>query len=357
MSTDKQPYITRRHIFAVVFFAIFLFLLYQMGRLLAPFSAALIWAGIIALALHPLYRRAVTLLRNREGLAAVAMTIAVLIVVIGPTIALLTALVSQSVGLYEGATESIKSGAALELWNRLASLVSEKVHALPFLEDMDVRGMAINSLSQFSSGLASQVGAVLRNTLLLLVNLVIMLIVLFFFFLNGERYYRAAMDLLPFTAEQKRSITRSFHDTFLAVINGVFLIALGQGIVTGIGFALFSVPFPVFWGFLAAVLALLPIGGAALVWLPGAVYVLLTGSTVKAVLLALWGTLLVSLPDNFLKPLLIGRKAKLPTLFLFLGILGGLQVYGFLGILFGPLIVTLLTVFIQIYREEYAGKQ
>jgi predicted PurR-regulated permease PerM len=159
--------------------------------------------------------------------------------------------------------------------------------------------------------------------------------------------------LLPFTPEQKKSIARKFQDTFTAVINGVFLIALGQGIMTGIGFAVFSVPFPVFWGFLAAVLALLPIGGAALVWIPGALFVFLTGSTLKGVLLAVWGTVLVSLPDNFLKPMIIGKKAKLPTFFLFLGILGGLQVYGFLGILFGPLVVTLLTAFIQIYREEY----
>ena len=74
-------------------------------------------------------------------------------------------------------------------------------------------------------------------------------------------------------------------------------------------------------------------------------------------LLACWGTFLVSLPDNFIKPLIIGKKAKLPTFFLFLGILGGLQVYGFLGILFGPLVVTLVTAFIQIYREEFAGQR
>jgi predicted PurR-regulated permease PerM len=281
------------------------------------------------------------------------MTLATLIIVIGPTIALLTALVSQSVGLYQKATESISSGAALELWNRLSIVISENLLTLPFLSDLDIKGMLINGLSQFSSGLASQVGAILRNTLLLIMNLLIMLITLFFFFRNGERYYGTAMDLLPFTPEQKRSIARSSHDTFTAVINGVFLIALGQGIMTGVGFAVFGVPFPVFWGFLAAVLALLPIGGAALVWVPGALFVFLTGSSLNAVLLAVWGTVLVSLPDNFLKPLIIGKKANLPTFFLFLGILGGLQVYGFLGILFGPLIVTLLTVFIQIYRKEY----
>ena len=321
--------------------------------MLAVFSAALLWAAVIALALHPLYRKIVALLRGRSGLAAAAMTLATLLLVIGPAIALLTVLASQAVDLYQWASESVKSGAAADLWNRLASFVSRTILAHPLLAGLDIKGMLIKGLSQISSDLASQIGSVLRNTVLLVVNLLIMLVALFFFFRNGENYYQAAMDLLPFTDEQKRSMARKFHDTFTAVINGVFLIALGQGCMTGIGFALFHVPFPVFWGFLAAILALLPIGGAALVWIPGALFLLLTGETLQGVLLAVWGSVLVSLPDNFLKPMLIGRKAKLPTFFLFLGILGGLKVYGILGILFGPLIVTLLTAFIQIYREEY----
>ena len=352
----EDPLVTRSHIFVVTFFATFLFLLYQMARLLASFSAALLWAGIIALAFHPLYRRVVALLRGRTGLAASAMTLVTLLLVIGPAIALLAVLATQALGLYQWTAEAVKSGAAIELWSRVESYLSQKVLAQPLLAGLDVKGMLISGLSQFSSGLASQIGSVLRNTVLLVINLSIMLVALFFFFHNGEQYYRTVMDLLPFTAEQKQSFARKFGDTFTAVINGVFLIALGQGIMTGIGFAIFRVPFPVFWGFLAAILALLPLGGLALVWVPGGPYLLLTGETVRGLLLILWGTVLVSLPDNFLKPVLIGRKAKLPTFFLFLGILGGLRIYGFLGILFGPLIVTLLTAFVQIYREEYAGK-
>ena len=224
----------------------------------------------------------------------------------------------------------------------------------PFLAQLDLKGVMIKGLSQFSSSLASQVGTVLKDGLLLVIHLFIMLTVLFFFFKNGENYYRTAMDLFPFSSEQKQNIARKLHDTFTAVINGIFLIALGQGMMTGIGFAVFGVPFPVFWGFLAAILALLPIGGASLVWIPGALYLMLSQAMVNSILLTLWGVVLVSLPDNFLKPLVIGKKANIPTLFLFLGILGGLQTYGFLGILFGPLIVTLLTAFIQIYRDEFA---
>ncbi len=356
-SKQTEPSVSRSHAVTVAFFALFLFLLYQMARMLAVFSAALVWAGIIALALHPLYRKTVTLLRGRTGLAAAAMTLVTLLLLIGPALALLAVLVSQAVDLYQWASEGVRSGAAAELWNRLTSSVSQTILTHPLLADLDIKGTFVKGLGQISSSLASQVGSVLRNTALLVVNLLITLIALFFFFRSGEDYYRSVMDLLPFKHEQKQSIARKFHDTFSAVMNGIFLIALGQGCMTGIGFALFHVPFPVFWGFLAAFLALLPIGGAALVWVPGALFLLLTGATLQGIFLAIWGLVLVSLPDNFLKPLLIGKKANLPTFFLFLGILGGLQVYGILGILFGPLIVTLLTAFIQIYREEYAANE
>lgn len=353
-SIRVQPFLTRSHIFTIVFFVVFLFLLYQMARLIAPFSGSLLWAGIIALGLYPLHRKAASLLRSNASLAAGIMTLFTLLIIVGPAIGLLSILVSQTVDLYAWAAEGVKSGAALEFWNKASSFISDKVLSLPFVADLDVRALFMRSLSQFSSSLGSQIGAVLRNTMLLAFNLLIMLIALFFFFRNGQRYYEMIVDLIPFSKEQKESIAVKLHDTFTAVVNGVFLIALGQGIMTGIGFALFSVPFPVFWGFLAAILALLPVGGAALVWIPGVLFLLLTSATIKGILLAVWGIVLVSLPDNFLKPLFIGKKANISTFFLFLGILGGLQVYGFLGILFGPLIVTLLTAFIQIYREEFS---
>jgi predicted PurR-regulated permease PerM len=355
--TSKQTEPSRSHAVTIAFFAIFLFLLYQMAGMLAVFSAALIWAGIIALALHPLYAKMVTLLRGRTGIAAAVMTLVTLLLIIGPAMALLVVLVSQAVDLYQWASEGVRSGAVVELWNKLASSVSQTILTHPLLAGFDMKGTFLNGLGQISSSLATQLGSVLRDTMLLVVNLLVTLIALFFFFRSGEDYYRAVMDLLPFKHEQKQAIARKFHDTFSAVINGVFLIALGQGCMTGIGFALFRVPFPVFWGFLAAFLALLPIGGAALVWIPGALFLLLTGATLQGVLLAIWGLVLVSLPDNFLKPMLIGKKANIPTFFLFLGILGGLRVYGILGILFGPLVVTLLSAFIQIYREEYAANE
>ncbi len=353
MSTQPPSFLTRSSLFAAVFFGLFLFLFYQMARLVAPFLSPLLWASILTLALYPIYKKLLSRLKGRHGLAAGIMTFATLLLVIGPAVSLLIVLASQAVDLYQEVSTVIQSGRLIELWSRFTTAFLDK---LPALAGLDLKDMVTKSIGDISSGLAGQIGGVLKNTLIFAVDIMIMVIALFFFFRDGETYYTAVIDLLPFTGKQKEAMAQKFSNTFSAVINGVFLVALLQGAMTGIGFFLFRVPFAIFWGFLAAVLALLPIGGAALVWIPGALYLYLAGSTLQGILLGAWGLVLVSLPDNFLKPLIIGKKAKIPTFVLFIALLGGLKAYGVLGILFGPVVVTLLTAFVQIYREEYAGK-
>ncbi len=353
MNTEHSSFLTRSPLFAVAFFGLFLFLLYQMARLVAPFLSPLLWAAILTLALYPIYKRLLLRLRGRRSLAAGIMTFAALLLVIGPAVSLLIVLAAQAVDLYQGASSFLQSGRLADLWSRFTTSFLDR---LPALAGLDLKGMAMKSIGDISAGLAGQIGGVLKNTLILAVDIVIMVIALFFFFRDGETFYTAVIDILPFTKKQKEAMARKFSDTFSAVINGVFLIALLQGAMTGIGFFLFHVPYAIFWGVLAAMLALLPVGGAALVWIPGALYLYLGGSTLQGVLLGVWGLVLVSLPDNFLKPLIIGKKTKIPTFVLFIALLGGVQAYGVLGILFGPVVVTLLMVFVQIYREEYAPR-
>ncbi len=344
---------SRPSLFALAFFGVFLFLLYQMLRLLAPFGSALLLAAILAIAFHPLHRRLVTRLKGREGISAFIMTLIVILLIIGPAIILFGILGTQAVDVYQGITSGMQSGRIPEAWTETLDRFSRRVAEYPFLSTVDLKGFLLKSLGDISSGLAAQFGTLLKNTVILTLDLMVMLIALFFFFRNGENYYRSLIDMLPFSSERKKAMAGKVHDTFIAVINGVFLIALAQGILTGIGFSLFGLPFPVFWGGLAAIFALFPIGGAALVWLPGVLYLYMKGSALRSILLLFWGLVLVTLPDNIVKPLLIGRKAKIPSFFLFISILGGLSAYGVFGILLGPIVVTMLTAFIQFYREEY----
>jgi len=351
---SSKPFLSRTHIFAAAFFAVFLFLLYQAGRLITPFFSAVIWAGIIVLVLYPLYRKILALLRGRQNLAAGAMTLFTLVLVIGPGVFLFALMTAQVVDLYTAAVEFIQSGRLTDLWGRIQAWTQGFALSHPLLADLDIKTPVINGLRELSTGMAAQLGSLIKNILLAVVNLFIMLFVIFFFFRDGKAYADDLTDILPFPKQQKKSIMEKLGNTFSAVLNGLFVIAFFQGFMTGLGFLIFGVPFWVFWGFLAAIAALIPVGGTALIWIPGALYLYATGSELNAILLAAWGVVFVSAPDNFLRPILIGKKAKLPVFFLFLGILGGVQAYGILGVLFGPLVVTLLISFIEIYREEYA---
>jgi len=354
MSRQPAPFFSRATLFGAVFFSLFIYILYLAARLVAPLLSPLLWAAILALAMHPMHEWVLRHIKNRRGLAAVIMTSFTFFLVIGPAITLLIVLTAQAVALYQWSASIIQSGQLAELWNRFNASFVDKLLAHPALATLDVKGMAIKALGDVSSGLAGQLGGLLKNTLVFLVDISIMLIALFFFFRDGESYYNGIIDLLPFSKRHKEAISHKITGTFSAVINGVFLIALLQGVMTGVGFFIFHIPFAIFWGFLAALFALLPVGGAALIWAPGALYLYLTGSFLPGILLAVWGVLLVSLPDNFLKPLIIGKQANISTFILFIALLGGIQAFGFLGILFGPIIVTLVTLFIQIYHEEFA---
>lgn len=356
MSGQSSPFLSRTVLFSAVFFSLFIYLLYQAMKLVAPLLTPLLWAAILALAMHPIQRRLVRRLNERRMLSATIMTAATFFLVIGPAVSLLCVLAAQAADLYSWSASVVQSGKLAEIWNRFSASFIDKLLAHPALSTVDLRGIAIKALGDVSSGLAGQVGGLLKNTFIFVIDLAIMMIALFFFFRDGEAYYNKVIDLLPFSARHKEAISAKIAETFSAVINGIFLVALMQGAMTAVGFFIFHIPFAIFWGFLAALLALLPVGGAALIWAPGALYLYFSGSPVSAVLLAVWGTLLVSLPDNFLKPLIIGKKAHISTFILFVALLGGIQAFGFLGILFGPVIVTLVTLFIKIYQEEFADQ-
>ncbi len=357
MTREQAPFmITRTQLFAVAFLVLFLALLYLAAGLLVPFFTALLWAAVLVVVLHPLYRRIVSLLGGRSGAAAALVTAGAALVVIVPLLVLSAALASQAIGFYQWTVESVGSGDTARAGNRLIAAVSS-IFSHPLFAGVDLKAAAVKGISQTSLMLADQLGGAIRNVVRLSLNLVLMLIALFFFFRDGERYFNAVISILPFPREHQRIVAAKIRQTFTAILGGVMLIALLQGFLTGLGFFLFGVPFPVLWGFLASALALLPLGGAALVWIPGCLFLLMGGTVLKGALLALWGLLLITLPDNILKPLLIGKKTGLPAFFLFLGILGGVQSYGFLGVLAGPLIMTLFIAFFRIFRDEYLAEK
>ncbi len=347
------PGVIKTYLFIAAFFLLFAFLLYQSFLLIEPFSTSLLWAVVIAFATNPVKSRVLKLLGGRKNLTALLMTVGAFLLVIGPAVYLIFNLTTQILGIYRHGKMYINSEEWQNLQEMLQHSLSGKLVSLSFLKEINLWEIILNSLKDISTHMAAQLGGALKNTFAIVINFMIMIFALFFIYRDGENYYATILRITPFAERQKIIVSRKLIDTFSAVIYGVFLIAFIQATLTGIGMAIFGIPFYLFWGVMAFLTALIPVMGAAFVWVPAAFYLFLQGHPVAAFLFALWGLLLVSTPDNFLRPLLIGNRARLPVFFLYIGILGGLKVYGMTGILLGPLIVTLVLAFTRIYKEDY----
>ena len=205
--------------------------------------------------------------------------------------------------------------------------------------------------------LVDGMGGLLKNTFALVTNFFMMLLILFFLFKDGRQWLSVLYDLIPMDESHKSKILARLDQTIRAVVKGMLVTAIVQGILAGAAYLALDVPFPIGLTALTVVLAPIPFGGTGLVWGPVALYLFWMGLTGKALIMLAWGIGVVSMVDQFLRPWLIGQDVQIPVLLLVLSVLGGLALYGILGIFIGPIMVSLLMTAVQIYQEEYHLKQ
>ena len=349
----------REQLFAGFFFAVFLFLLYQVFLFLLPFHAPLLWAAILSLTFYPLSTWLVRVFRGARGLAAGVLIVLVTAGAILPAVYLGTLLAREATDAYLRVEDMAKTG---ELERLVEAARDSRIGALwqtvtaPFASriDIDPAALALGATRWISQKIASQSAVLARNVLLTIVHFVLMLVALFFFFRDGHRIAARVEELLPMAPDHKRAIFQRLYETLTAVVQSMVLTAFAQGLLAWFGYwAIGQVQFSVFLGFLTALMSFIPMAGATAVWLSTAVYLGIIGETGRAIALGLWGALIVSTADNLIKPLFIGGRARLPTLLLLFSIIGGLQVYGFMGIFLAPVILALLLSFVDIYSELY----
>ncbi len=349
---------SRQQLFAAFFFAVFLFLLAQLYSLLSGFLAPLVWTVILVLTFYPLYSFVLNAVAGRRSLASLLMTLLIVLLVAVPVFFFSSVLTSQVIDFYQHVQEAAQSGALQHFLTNLQDTFLGRLWKKwgPGLltSDIDLPSLALqgaNATTQFIVGKATEIA---RNLFLFLFDFLILSFSLFFLFRDGEELYKTLRDLIPMEPEHKDEIFRRFYETVSAVVQGMLATAVAQGVLAWIGFRALNMPFSFFLASAAALLSLQPLGGSAVVWLPCALYLGFAGSWTKGIALMIYGTLIISGVDNIIKPLIIGGRTRLPTLFLFFGILGGLQAYGFLGIFLGPVVLATIVAFVNIYKTEYA---
>ncbi len=334
---------------------------YLVFRVLAPFFAALVWAVVLAVVFQRPWQALVRRMPRRRAIAAGLLTLAIAGVVLLPASLFVGVLAAQAVETADEVVVGLRNRDIASFSDLVASPV-----AAPLLEALDQRlGVSSARFQQFATTfvdrltnfLGSLSGRLVLGLFDAVLTFFITLFLLFFFFLDGERMSAAAIDLLPADEEGRQEVKRSLVAMVGAIFRGSFLLALVQGLSGGLGWWLAGLGSPVLAGASMAVLSLLPLGGAAIVWLPGSVWAWYAGHHGAAIFLFLWGAIVTSfLADNVLRPLLIRGAEGLSALVVFLGVFGGLAAFGLLGIFIGPMaLVVGLSLLDAMRRRAHAG--
>ncbi|MFA4872928.1 MAG: AI-2E family transporter [Patescibacteria group bacterium] len=309
-----------------------------------PFLYALILAMVFATVFAPFHKKTLTITRERRGLAALLATISVLIVVIVPLAFLGIQIFQEATQLHSFLTQS-------DDITDLSRGVNDAMQNLTRFSPVPIEfSIDINPyLKQGLIWLLQHLGPLFANVAKAMVGIFIFLVALYYLFKDGRKLKEAVVALSPLQDIHDETIFNKLALAINSVIKGSLMVAFIQGILTAVGFAIFGVPNATLWGSVAAITALIPGIGTALVLLPAILYLYFSGEMFFAVGLLLWGMTAVGLVDNFLGPKLVGRGTQLHPFLILLSILGGIGFFGPLGFLLGPLVLNLLFTFLEIY--------
>jgi predicted PurR-regulated permease PerM len=345
------------HPYALIFFVL---LVLGTGALcfvvLRPFLTAIAWGAILAVALWPLWRRLKRRVPRRTTLAAAAFSVSAGLVVLLPAVLLGKAIVNQASEAATSLEETLRARELRSLGDVLA--VPGVGRAIAWVQERtglsadELQAKGAEIATRASAALAAQGGNVALSFLDAILTFVLTLFLLFFLLVDGENMAEAVSDLIPIDDADRRKIIQSLGGMMESIFKGSLVCAVVQGASGGFSWLVAGLPSAILAGVAMGILSLLPLGGTAIVWLPGLVALFIQGRTGMAIFFLLWNVLVTSmLADNVLKPLLIGRKdTEMSTLVVFLGVFGGIPAFGLLGVFVGPMALAVGVMVVRVLR-------
>ncbi len=343
-------------LFSICLFALLLFSLYLAYRLAAPFIHSIIMGIVFAALSAPVYMWILRHMGNRRVPAAAITLGLILLCGVFPLSVFLKKLLPQAMDSISTISTWLSRHDAEELLGSpwVKSTLDWVRETLPSasVSQAEIQDALLSISKTASQYLIQGAGAILQNTLTFTMHFILVLLVMFFMLLDGPRLLARLQYLSPLRKRQNEAIVTNLRRVARAVLVGGLLVAVLQGIAGGIGMAIVGMP-ALFCGALMGVASLVPVLGTGLVWVPVAIWLLATGQTWQGSFVIAWCALLVTNIDTFLRPIFMRNSAGLSTFFLFMSILGGLNVFGMLGIFYGPLILGFAVVMVSLYGEEY----
>lgn len=356
-SSTQQSQIMRRRIVNWFFILSFLGVIILFGQVVLPFVTPLIIASLLGVILFPLFKRISSLMGGNESAAAGIMVLLVVLFVVIPFGAFLGVLSSEAFNFYIDTQEKIESGYYQRLIEDNADLVNSSV---AFLEQQNIqvdfdsqRENLLKAAQGVGLAVYESAGSFLGNIAQGLFNGVTILFVLYYLFKDHKKISRTLLDLSPLPNKIEVKLVRRVGEVGKAVFFGNAVTAIVQGVLGGIGFFAAGFGNSIFWGTLVAISSLIPSVGVFLVLIPASAVLFLQGNTVAGFIFLAYSVIIVGSVDNILKPKLIESKINLHPLLVFMGVLGGVLVFGPLGFIYGPLVVTIFVAFVDIYQDYF----
>ncbi len=339
------------------FISLFLVSSALLGWLLWPFFSIIVIAAVVTGVFRPVYNRLSTVKGVMSAPFASFLTCALIFLVLFVPIALLVGILSkEAYDLYQAARDAV-------LGEKIQSLLEgniwiEKIKLFFSRFNIEISGEELKSMVTQTAKvvglfLYEQARAIASNMFAFIINFILMLLVIFYLLIDGDRLVEFIVELSPLPREQNDELVQRFKDIAGAVLIGNGLAGLIQGVIGGAVFAFFNFNSPILWGVIMGILAFLPILGIGLVLIPTAVYLFLTSNIAAGIFMMIFYILLSGGVEYIFKPRLVGHRVKMHVLLVFFSIIGGLKLFGMLGIIYGPLIVTGFLTLAGIYHASY----
>jgi len=346
------------NIFFFGFLSFFLFLGYLLFQ---PFLKLIILSVLITIILYPVYLRLLVKLRSKI-LASFIMTVLVFFFIIIPSITLVAFFVSQITIIYPKIMEAVSRYQNLEVFVKDTPVLSDiyilmKETLATLNIDVDISDAIRGFINEIVSFVIQQGKSIFVDLTLLVVGIVMMLITIFFLFKDGKALYYRIYSTIPLPDKEKKFLIMKSYRAIQGVVLGSVLTAIAQGVLSFIGYFFLGLEMSYFWAFITFVAAFIPIGGASLVWIPVAVYTFFTKGFLTGFLFTLYGTFVISTIDNIIKPVVIGDKTSIHPMVLVFAILGGLNLFGFLGVFLAPIIIVMIDNLLLLFKEKYVRSQ
>jgi predicted PurR-regulated permease PerM len=328
----------------LLLYGIVLLLVYLVYEIFAPFLAALAWAGVLVVVSYPAYER---LARSwGPSTAALACTIGVTLVLIVP--ALVIGFVFAHQGMEAAQSLQLQVAAGHFAWvNRLWTQL--QAH-FPQLSPAELSASLRSYGQQAAQFLAGRLGAIVRHTAEFLLDLTVTILAMYYLFRDGHAIMERLRQLLPFEAAQRDRLLAHARELIFACVTSSFVAGAAHGALGGLALAVAGVPAPIFWGVMMGFFSLVPFFGSALIWVPASIGLMLEGHIVRGILFAAFCAIIVGMVDNVVRPWFISGRSEMNGLLVFIGLLGGLSVFGLLGVVLGPIVVAMAATLLDLYQ-------